>query len=87
MSISSGSSAADSTLGNKEDRIQCCFCEFDDCLFVSEEQCPMCGHFRCEDCVPHKRVVDWVMGLEEGEMEEGEDEAGEDDDREEQWMR
>jgi hypothetical protein len=42
--------------------------------------------------VPYRRVVDWVMGLEEGEMEEGEmeegeDEAGEDDNREEQWMR
>jgi hypothetical protein len=89
MSVYSGSSAADSTLGNKEDRVQCCFCEFDDCLFVSEEQCPLCGHYRCEDCVPYKRVVDWVMGLEEGEMEggdemeEGEGEADEDDEVEE----
>jgi hypothetical protein len=39
--------------------------------------------------VPYKRVMDWVMGLEEGEMEggdemeEGEGEADEDDEVEE----
>jgi hypothetical protein len=33
--------------------------------------------------VPYRRVVDWVMGLEDGEMEGDEGEADEDDDLEE----
>jgi hypothetical protein len=91
MSISSGSSDDGSYVGNKEDRWQCCNCELFDWVFVSagsEEHCPFCGHYKCEWCVPYRRVTEWIMGLEMGGWEEeeavAEDEMGEEAEDEEE---